>query len=167
MSHQVKPDGSAHVKKVVFKKPEQVRQQSTSNIFCNPHKSGWRSGLDLWPEEAQRHVPEELGEQDEAHCRSEDSQNCKVRFFRSLTNPFSLANKLGFRILIFSLLGMSSKHPLLWRERTKRENLQKIIKNQRRISKKMPSPYYPKHSVINSCYLLLVFISYRSVKTMY
>ena len=79
--HQVKPDGSAHVKKVVFKKPEQVRQQSTSYIFCNLHNSGWRSWLDLWPEEAQRHVPEELGEQDEADCSSEDPQNCKVRFF--------------------------------------------------------------------------------------
>ena len=38
--HQVKPDGSAHVKKVVFKKPEQVilhcrcRPQSTNSHFC-------------------------------------------------------------------------------------------------------------------------------------
>ena len=109
-----------------------------------------------------RKTDEELGQQDEADRRSEDPQNCKVRFFRSLTNPFNFACKLWFEIFIFSLLGMSSKHPLLWRERTKRENLQKIIQNQRRISKKNADAIYPKHSVINFCYLL-VFISYRFV----
>ena len=44
--------------------------------------SGRRPRLHLGPEEAQRHVPEELGEQDEADRRSEDPQNCKVRFLK-------------------------------------------------------------------------------------
>ena len=40
--------------------------------------SGRRPRLHLGPEEAQRHLPEELGEQDEADRGSEDPQNCKV-----------------------------------------------------------------------------------------
>ena len=36
------------------------------------------SWIHLGPEEAQRHLPEELGEQDEADRGSEDPQNCKV-----------------------------------------------------------------------------------------
>ena len=79
----------------IFRNPHNL--QSPSNNFCNPHNSGWRSWLDLWPEEAQRHVPEELGEQDEADRRSEDPQNCKVRFLKVWPTLLVLHTSLGLK----------------------------------------------------------------------
>ena len=50
---------------------------STMYIYIR-QSLGRCSWIHLGPEEAQRHLPEELGEQDEADRGSEDPQNCKV-----------------------------------------------------------------------------------------
>ena len=59
----------------------QISERSSGwaiNYFLICQLSGRRPRLHLGPEEAQRHLPEELGEQDEADRGSEDPQNCKV-----------------------------------------------------------------------------------------